>query len=167
MYYQVKYIFFLFLKYANIDHFRFFPGKNAQPSQASDFKTAPLLPLQNEALAMAFGLCWLNYLLDGPTTNFSDFMDSLRGCPFWPPHWQELCHQIHVHVINFGNNNSQKKLKGAILQWITEFPNSANALKSLTGINVQTAVSSAFWRSISASLMASGSSRIEWESRSS
>ena len=54
--------------------------------------------------------------------------------------------------------NSPRMLKNAVLYWVQASPRSTNALKSLTSLNVQTAVSSAFWRSITATLTSKNSS---------
>lgn len=110
-----------------------------------EYKTRPILP-KNHYLALVFGLAWLNYLLDGKLIS-----ESPSDLPT-----AEVCLQLQSDVLKFAGNR-QKDLKSAILDWISQFPRSANALKSLEGLNVQTAISSAFWRSLSASLTSKSS----------
>ena len=74
-----------------------------------------------------------------------------------PAHLAEICHQIKYEIIDYAGNRP-RMLKNATLYWVQAFPRSTNALKSLTSLNVQTAVSSAFWRSISASMTLKNSS---------
>lgn len=103
----------------------------------------PILP-KSPYLSLAFGLGWLNYLLDG-LDGFSNFLSGSET---------EIYHQLHCDVLKYGESG-QKSLKKASLAWISSFPRSANALGNLSSLNVQTAVSSAFWRSLSASLLTS------------
>ena len=58
-----------------------------------------------------------------------------------PSHLLEICHQIKCDIIEYAGNRKTQKLKTAILYWVQAFPRSTNALKSLTSLNVQTAVS--------------------------
>ena len=58
-----------------------------------------------------------------------------------PSHLLEICHQIKCDIIEYAGNQKTQKLKNAILYWVQAFPRSTNALKSLTSLNVQTAVS--------------------------
>ena len=74
-----------------------------------------------------------------------------------PGHLVEVCHQMKCDIIEYAGN-CPRMLKNAVLYWVQASPRSTNALKSLTSLNVQTAVSSAFWRSLNATLTSKNSS---------
>ena len=83
---------------------------------------------------------FLKYWIWSTISNNSDFFPAAFELQV-PSHLLEICHQIKCDIIEYAGNRKTQKLKTAILYWVQAFPRSTNALKSLTSLNVQTAVS--------------------------
>ena len=64
------------------------------------------------------------------------------------------CVQVKTDIL-LHYEKSQKLAKNAILSWTKEFPSSNNALRALSHLRIQTAISSYFWRTLSSNLTCS------------
>ncbi len=117
--------------------------KSLEPvSTNDDYKRMPVLP---HDLPAPFALAWLTYLTDG--------YEGVGALPAPPgitgsPHVHDAFFKLKCDILS----RHPSLLKRVNLQWIQQFPRSLNALDTLLGLNVQTAVSSGFWRSLHSAL---------------
>ena len=110
-------------------------------------KSVPCMP-NSQLLAFLSGLWGITYILEGPVALQKSFRDVLQNIKMAPA-LKDVCYKIKHDLLL---ENHVSATKETILEWLTEFPHSHNALRRLRNINVQTSCSSAFWRSLQAAL---------------
>ena len=125
------------------------PQKENCNEEVQMLKSVPCMP-NSQLLALVSGLWGITYILEGPVALQQSFRDVMQNNIKVESEslLRDACYQIKHHLLE----NHVSARKETILEWLTEFPHSHNALRRLRNINVQTAISSAFWRSLQSAL---------------
>ena len=115
-------------------------------------KSVPCMP-NSQLLAGLCGLWGITFILEGPVALHKSFKEILATFNLKAED-RDICYKIKFDLLKTTKATTvkAKELKETILEWLTEFPHSYNALRRLRNINVQTAISSAFWRSLKSAL---------------
>ena len=123
--------------------------ENCNNQEVAMLKSVPCMP-NSQLLALVSGLWGITYIMEGPVALHQSFRDVLQNIKV-ESLLRDACYQIKHHLLE-NHETSAAARKETILEWLTEFPHSHNALRRLRNINVQTAISSAFWRSLQSAL---------------